>query len=272
MTLNEIWEMTYDKYVQYLLTKYGGAKCDFFCTSECRSKGDVVRTNEGLECHHIDEDKYADLSSRMTALEYPFDYQKADRLVYADLIEHLILHIKIDEMGNCNKLCSGTEMIIGSINTMFEFAPTTGWRMNMYDRIKDNLDLYIEILHRLAKANFDQYIIERSNRFHNLIHPNNAEMIIPYDMNIQVDIDLLHKLANIAVEKYPCLWDCPKDKKTESHWYFLLSRLLRKDDNSKTKHFPIKVAKAFARHESKENYVFNDYSDKQMTINDLLTD
>lgn len=93
--------MSYEEYVRHLLKKYGGAKHDYFYSPECRSRGDIVSTREGLECHHIDEDKYPTLSDKRVALQYSFDLQKADRLVYADLIEHLIIHIKIDETGTC---------------------------------------------------------------------------------------------------------------------------------------------------------------------------
>ena len=170
MTLNEIWAMSYEEYVHYLLKKYGGAKCDYFRSPDCKSKGDIARTKEGLECHHIDEDKYSTLSHRQVALQYPFEVQKADRLVYADLIEHLILHIKIDQKGTCEKLCSGTLLLIGSINTIFEDSPTTGWRKNMYYKIKDNFDLYIEVLHRVAKTEYSHYLIT-SNQLKHILSP-----------------------------------------------------------------------------------------------------
>ena len=61
------------------------------------TKGKFSRTNEGLFCHHIDEDKFENLSNIkfIKVNKYPFKYQKKDRLVYCDLFEHLILHALI---------------------------------------------------------------------------------------------------------------------------------------------------------------------------------
>ena len=151
MTLNEVWNMSYDEYVQYLLDKYGKATVDYFCTPECKSKNPKIsRTKEGLECHHIDEDKFILLSNPKVACICPFELQKADRLLYADKIEHLILHIKIAEMGEAGGYGCGTKLIIGNINTLFDTPPISGWQLNMYNKIKPNFDLYIEILNRLA--------------------------------------------------------------------------------------------------------------------------
>ena len=89
-------KMTYSELVDYLLKKYGPAKCDYFRTEACKSKNPKVsRTSEGLYCHHIDEDKAIMLCNDKFAANNPFEYQKAERLVYCNALEHLILHIKI---------------------------------------------------------------------------------------------------------------------------------------------------------------------------------
>ena len=50
--------MDYDQLVQYLLNKYGGAKCDYFTKTNCKNRSKLIsRTEEGLICHHIDENK-----------------------------------------------------------------------------------------------------------------------------------------------------------------------------------------------------------------------
>ena len=88
-------KMTYDELVDYLLKKYGPAQYDYFCNESCKSKNSKVsRTNEGLYCHHIDENKAILLSNDKFAVNNPFEYQKANRLVYCNVLEHLILHIK----------------------------------------------------------------------------------------------------------------------------------------------------------------------------------
>ena len=67
-----------------------------FATPECRSRSKKIsRTKEGLYCHHMDEDKGFCLSEVSSALPQPFESQKKERLVYCNILEHLILHIKI---------------------------------------------------------------------------------------------------------------------------------------------------------------------------------
>ena len=90
--------MSYSGLVEYLLWKYGKVEGDYFVTEACKTKNKkITRANEGLIVHHIDEDKAIMLSDTRWAVANPFEYQKADRLVYCNIMEHLILHIKIVE-------------------------------------------------------------------------------------------------------------------------------------------------------------------------------
>lgn len=90
--------MTYAELVKHLLAKYGSAKEDYFLDDDFKTKNPrISRTSEGLYCHHIDEDKEIMLSVKNYAKEAPFEYQLADRLVYCNILEHLLLHIKITE-------------------------------------------------------------------------------------------------------------------------------------------------------------------------------
>lgn len=128
--------MTYDELVDYLLKKYGSAQYDYFCNESCKSKNPKVsRTNEGLFCHHIDENKAILLCNDKFAVSNPFEYQKANRLVYCNVLEHLILHIKIVEEPknkNANPLeiqgiCGIIRFICPQINDYFngyEFKKT----------------------------------------------------------------------------------------------------------------------------------------------------
>lgn len=100
-------KMTYEEAGQYLVDKYGAVKDDYFrensyyrfLNGEIKSiaKGKFSKAQEGLYCHHMDEDKEYNLSNKewIMVLEPPFDYQKRERLVYCDLFEHLILHALI---------------------------------------------------------------------------------------------------------------------------------------------------------------------------------
>ena len=149
-------DMTYSELVEYLLKKYGQAKYDYFCTESCKSKNSKVsRTSEGLYCHHIDEDKAIMLSNDKFAPNNPFEYQKADRLVYCNALEHLILHVKIVEEPK-NKDANKMELqgIGGAVNFLcpqindyyngYEFKQPH--LIKIYSLIENNFDDYIYIL------------------------------------------------------------------------------------------------------------------------------
>lgn len=96
--------MNYDQCTNYFKTKYGNVPKDYFVDERCtQNSSGNTRTKAGLYIHHIDEDKAILLSTTEWAIKNPFDYQKANRLVYCNLLEHLVLHIKIFEFPNCNK-------------------------------------------------------------------------------------------------------------------------------------------------------------------------
>ncbi len=149
---------SYVDIVKYLLKKYGAAKHDYFTDTACKVKNKLVsRTNEGLYCHHIDEDKAIMLSNDKFAAANPFEYQKANRLVYCNLLEHLLLHVKIAESpstdANANELPGiggAVNFICKELNDIYfgkEFADE--WRRNVADAVKDNFDDYIMILRYL---------------------------------------------------------------------------------------------------------------------------
>ena len=82
--------MNYKSAISFLWNKYGKVQYDYFCNENKK----IQRSCEGLFLHHIDEDKYINLSQREVAKIYPYEAQKADRLVYCNYLEHLILHIR----------------------------------------------------------------------------------------------------------------------------------------------------------------------------------
>ena len=148
-------KLSYSDNVAYLLKKYGAAKHNYFKDSNCTEKNKLVtRTSEGLYCHHIDENKAILLSNDKFAIANPFEYQKADRLVYCNLLEHLLLHVKIAESpspdANENELqgIGGViNFICKDLNDIYsgkEFADE--WRKNVADKVKGSFDDYIAIL------------------------------------------------------------------------------------------------------------------------------
>ena len=158
-------KMSYQDIVSALLKKYGSAKHNYFKDTACKIKNSLVtRTNEGLFCHHIDEDKAIMLCNDKFAANNPFEYQKAARLVYCNLLEHLLLHVKIAENpsldANENELPGiggAINFICKDLNDIYsgkEFSDE--WRKNVADKVKDNFDDYIIILRYLW------YIVEKN--------------------------------------------------------------------------------------------------------------
>lgn len=151
-------KMSYQDIVSALLKKYGSAKHNYFKDTACKAKNPLVtRTNEGLFCHHIDEDKAIMLCNDKFAVNNSFEYQKADRLVYCNLLEHLLLHVKIAENpspdANENELPGiggAINFICKDLNDIYsgkEFSDE--WRKNIADKVNDNFDDYIIILRYL---------------------------------------------------------------------------------------------------------------------------
>lgn len=156
---DQMLSMSYDEIVQLLLKKYGAAKHDYFTDRECTIKNKLVsRTAEGLFCHHIDEDKAIMLSNGKYAVQNPFEYQKASRLVYCNLLEHLLLHVKIAEEprnpdANKNELPGiggAINFICKQLNDIYAGKePAEEWRKKAATLVKDNFDDYIRILRHL---------------------------------------------------------------------------------------------------------------------------
>ena len=103
-------ELSYDDAVDFLKNKYGSVIDDYFKKDSYNGfmyskigahgalqRGHYSRTSDGLYCHHISEDKYLNA----TSIDYcvmqniPFSVHEKQNLVYADLVEHLILHVLI---------------------------------------------------------------------------------------------------------------------------------------------------------------------------------
>lgn len=164
--------MDYDSLVKHLLSKYGVAKYDYFTDPSCKfADPRKSRTKEGLFCHHIDEDKGIALSDKMLAVEQPFEYQKAERLVYCNYLEHLMLHIQIgknkywEEHSTLSQpedlprfLVPGITFITHDINTVFKANHAfEKWQQRCFMEISDNFDSYIYILQSFIKYLRDMY-------------------------------------------------------------------------------------------------------------------
>lgn len=155
----KLMNMSYDELVQFLLNKYGRGQYDYFCTETCSSKNKkVTRTDEGLYCHHIDEDKAILLSNDKFAKLNSFEYQKADRLVYCNMLEHFLLHILIteqptDECANENEIHGiggAVCMLCTQLNDLYNgYEYKLKWMINTTSLVKDDYESYILMLKRL---------------------------------------------------------------------------------------------------------------------------
>ena len=174
MEHNEIlteMEMDYETLVGYLKVKYGAAKCDYFTNAMCNTRSKrITRTKEGLFCHHIDEDKGCNLGESNFAREQPYEYQKSERLVYCNYLEHLLLHIRIGKDKYWKEhesftfpkefayfIVPGITYICAEINDLFEEnGSSVEWRNRCFKEIECNFDDYIYIL-----KSFVKYMVER---------------------------------------------------------------------------------------------------------------
>ena len=165
--------LTYSSLVEHLLEKYGAAKEDYFTNESCISKNrKVSRTKEGLVCHHIDEDKAIRLSNDQYAKKNPFSYQKAERLVYCNLLEHLLLHIKITEKprdinANTNEFLGiggAIQFICRELNDFYSGqTPTQQWKERLMQAVIDNYDDYIIMLQYLWE------VVQKDPRYKGII-------------------------------------------------------------------------------------------------------
>lgn len=139
----------YDEAVDFLLQKYGSAQDNYFkeksykrfMNKEIKSigKGNISRTSEGLYCHHIDENIMLKISDPVFIREYeiPFEYQKKERLVYCDLIEHSILHVLIAKETSSEFGYLGLDFyLLPNIESWYldKIIPDSEWRKNCYKK------------------------------------------------------------------------------------------------------------------------------------------
>lgn len=154
----KLLKTSYAEVVKYLLKKYGAAKHNYYKNTNCTTKNPLVkRSSEGLVCHHIDEDKAIMLSNDKFAAANPFDYQKANRLVYCNLLEHLLLHVKIAENSGSSTdeddfpgIGGAVAYICKQLNDIYAGKVfSKEWSQKLAEKVKDNFDDYIAILNYL---------------------------------------------------------------------------------------------------------------------------
>lgn len=154
---DRVKHFTYLEYCDYLQEKYGIGKADYMTKSYSKNRK-VTRTGEGLLAHHKMEDRMISLSIPEVAIDYPFEWQKAENIVYCDYLEHLFLHILICEHPSASKEAFAAvgvggvvNFIIPELNDFYSGWETNQpWRKKCHDRIKDDFDVYLQLVKRFA--------------------------------------------------------------------------------------------------------------------------
>lgn len=107
--------------------------------------------------HHIDENKVSNLSSlnkiKKDSEARKFEHQKKERLVYCDLLEHIILHALIAEETNNNFGYGGYESLYDQLNHWVEGTeiPEGPVDKNYYERIKLTKEEKVTLLAEIAE-------------------------------------------------------------------------------------------------------------------------
>ncbi|WP_434335473.1 hypothetical protein V2P22_01505 [Mycoplasma capricolum subsp. capricolum] len=183
--IENLLTLDYDTCVAFLLIKYGQVEGNYIVYSRffktISENLEIKKSWYGLEIHHIDEDKIPNLSSKENRELY-INEQKSDRLVYCNLIEHLVLHIKIYQKTKNNLSKNGIRLLIRKINDYYSYHEFEDDRNKLFfHSVKDKKLDYFKCL---AYIN-DHKILTGKNWFARSLledkHNNLYQLSILYD-------------------------------------------------------------------------------------------
>lgn len=197
--IHKLLLLDYEGACDFLKKKYGAISQPYFLNENCKSPNNKIkRTSEGLVIHHIDEDKTAMLSTSSDALNAPWAYQQGERLVYCNMLEHLILHIKIyidvslKECWNGVGLGGVINFIVPELNDWYSgFNNKVNYKQHLKRVIIDQYDLYLLILKYLFVLDDRlqlNYFLTSFNMFYGTWDKNNNSKVFK-------DIKKVHKHA-----------------------------------------------------------------------------
>ena len=167
-----LYEISYNDYVNQLKEKYGNVPKDYFyVATKGKTQGELAKTpgitrgKEGLYIHHVYECYYLNLGdpfmynlqlapSKLLDDKKIEDAQKAENLVYCNLLEHLILHIKIALEYHRGAEHVGISFITGDLNRLYDLGdknliestyntPNQIWKRAVYNNIKNDYNIYV---------------------------------------------------------------------------------------------------------------------------------
>ncbi|GAA6238856.1 MAG: hypothetical protein SPLM_09720 [Spiroplasma phoeniceum] len=186
--IEKLLTMTYEECINYFLKKYGNVPENYFYIKQNNTLGSknnkITRGNEGLYIHHIDEDKAILLSTPEFAKKNPIYYQKADRLIYCNLLEHLVLHIKIIEYPNPkqnkNEICGVGgiyKFIVPELNDIYSgITYKQPWKQKVVEIILPLKQDYLRCIKHLVKINFPYPLLNSFNKYFGWNEKNNKKI------------------------------------------------------------------------------------------------
>ena len=163
--------LSYREYCDYLQKKYGKSLGDYMTKSWNKNKR-ITRTKEGLIVHHKYEDCAVRLSDPECAIDYPFEWQKAENLVYCDYLEHLFLHMlicesssKYNDSGDVLGIQGIIEFLVPELNDWYSGFQPKDWRVNCYNAIIDNKEVYLTLLKRFKEKCYNYPLYDKDCLF-----------------------------------------------------------------------------------------------------------
>ncbi|MFN2926439.1 hypothetical protein ACKX2L_05890 [Lachnospiraceae bacterium YH-ros2228] len=150
---NQVKDLTYLDYCNYLQKKYGVGLSDYFTPSFSKNPK-VSRTRDGLFAHHKMEDTMVLLSTPEIAKLCPFAWQTKENIVYCDYLEHLLLHVLICKYPSPHKVKNADvgiggviAFLVPELNDLYSGWNTTqAWRKTCHDKVRNEKDVYLSIL------------------------------------------------------------------------------------------------------------------------------
>ena len=149
---NNVKDMTYLEYCDYLQNKYGIGRDDYF-SPKWNKKPKVSRTKDGLFAHHKMEDHMILLSTPAIAKTAPYEWQKKENIVYCDYLEHLLLHVLIRKYPAKDALVESVGIggilafIVPELNDIYSgWIPKQAWQRTCRDAVINDEDVYLAIL------------------------------------------------------------------------------------------------------------------------------
>ena len=146
---------SYEELCEDCIKLYGAVSGNFFIEAG-KQNLDIKRSNEGLQIHHIKEcdDIFifvSDLSKWENAKNYPEEFQNKENLCYCNLIDHFLLHVKIDlwrsKKFKGKNYHEGSDLLFYKLKNIFYLLDESD---PYFLAIKDNFD-YFKAVYRYWK-------------------------------------------------------------------------------------------------------------------------